>query len=136
MSVPKIKFRCVHILKIFPKFFDGIVCGEKNFEVRKEDRDFQVGDAIILMEFDPEVNGGSYSQLFAGRLIVYKLSSDCCHGIQSGYCVLGLSIIPDSVVAEELKCKCGVELLEKCLSCAIDETMNSDSVDKLWRIPV
>ena len=41
-----------HNLKIFPQYFEAIKCGEKTFEVRKKDRNYQVGDYLILKEWD------------------------------------------------------------------------------------
>ena len=41
-----------HNLKIFPQYFEAIKYGEKTFEVRKKDRNYQVGDYLILQEWD------------------------------------------------------------------------------------
>lgn len=40
-----------HELKILSKYFWDIVVEQKTFEIRKNDRDFQVGDRLILKEF-------------------------------------------------------------------------------------
>lgn len=45
-----------HKLKTWPEFFDAVKSGEKTFEVRKNDRHFQVGDWLCLMKFDPDKN--------------------------------------------------------------------------------
>ena len=42
-----------HELKIWPKFFARVVDGSKPFEVRRNDRDFQTGDFVLLREYDP-----------------------------------------------------------------------------------
>ncbi len=39
-----------HVLKISPKYFSRVIDGSKNFEIRKNDRDYQTGDKVILME--------------------------------------------------------------------------------------
>lgn len=41
----------VHKLKIWPVFFIAVVNGKKFFEIRKMDRDYQVGDEILLQEY-------------------------------------------------------------------------------------
>lgn len=44
----------IHELKIIPPFFEDIVSRAKQFEVRKNDRDYSVGDFLALNEYDPE----------------------------------------------------------------------------------
>jgi hypothetical protein len=41
-------------LKTWPMFYDAVFRGEKTFEIRKNDRDFQVDDVLELELFDPE----------------------------------------------------------------------------------
>lgn len=62
MSNPK-----VHELKILPEFFDQQLEGIKRFEVRHNDRDYQVGDVLILNEWD----GLKYT----GRCITVEVTS-------------------------------------------------------------
>ncbi len=45
-----------HLLKIWPGEFEAVRCGEKRHEVRRADRDFSVGDSLILREFIPELD--------------------------------------------------------------------------------
>lgn len=74
-----------HKLKTWPPFFDAIEKGEKNFELRKNDRDFKVGDKLELQEWSE----GCYS----GRVITAWISyilSDPAFGTQPGYAVLAL----------------------------------------------
>lgn len=40
-----------HELKIYPKYFEAILDGKKTFEIRKNNRNFHVGDSIVLREF-------------------------------------------------------------------------------------
>ena len=41
-----------HELKILPQYFEAVKSGHKNFELRKDDRNYQVWDLITLREFD------------------------------------------------------------------------------------
>lgn len=41
-----------HELKTWPVFFDETYKGRKNFELRKNDRNFNKGDTLILHEYD------------------------------------------------------------------------------------
>ncbi|MGF2004125.1 DUF3850 domain-containing protein [Lactococcus lactis] len=40
-----------HELKLDIKYFDDVKSGKKNFEIRKNDRDFQVGDVLELKAY-------------------------------------------------------------------------------------
>lgn len=43
-----------HNLKTWTVFFKHVKDGTKNFEIRINDRDFQVGDEVNLIEVDPD----------------------------------------------------------------------------------
>ena len=51
----------IHTLKIWPEFFQAIVDDLKLFEIRKNDRDYKVGDVLILTEYEPK------QQKYTGR---------------------------------------------------------------------
>ena len=72
----------IHELKTLPKFFKAQVTGNKQFEVRKNDRDFQVGDILMLQEWD---NG--YTDAEASVIVTYVLKD--FEGLNDGYVVLG-----------------------------------------------
>lgn len=43
-----------HELKIWPVYYKRVADGSKTFEVRNNDRGFQMGDTVELIEWDPE----------------------------------------------------------------------------------
>jgi hypothetical protein len=43
-----------HELKTWPVFYEKIIDGSKSFEVRNNDRNFQVNDILFLREYDPD----------------------------------------------------------------------------------
>ena len=82
----------IHELKTAPVYFNRTWSGEKLFEVRRNDRHFQKGDGIILMEWDGEKYTGS--QIFGS--ITYVLSG--FDAIDSEYVVFGFRISKKRVV--------------------------------------
>jgi hypothetical protein len=42
-----------HELKTWPECFQAIKRGQKTFDIRENDRNFQVGDILVLREFKP-----------------------------------------------------------------------------------
>lgn len=88
----------LHKLKTDPLPFSKVKEGIKNFEIRKNDRAFKVGDEILLEEFTPanyweegdEERG--YSGEICHRRITYILQDEK-YGIRKGYCILALSKI-------------------------------------------
>lgn len=77
-----------HDLKVWSEFFPDIELGNKPFEVRKDDRNFQVGDILHLHDYDPDED--SYSGNMCHRVITYKLEGGQ-FGVEKGYCVLGIT---------------------------------------------
>ena len=45
--------RVTHELKIWPEFFKWVRNGRMLFQLRRNDRDFKVGDQLLLREWDP-----------------------------------------------------------------------------------
>lgn len=80
----------IHKLKTIQPYFDDIVSGKKTFEVRKDDRNFKVGDRLDLFEGDASLEY-LHGRNHIHRYISYKLNGGN-FGIEEGYCVLGLSI--------------------------------------------
>lgn len=76
-----------HVLKISPKYFDDVKNNIKRFEIRKDDRDFQVGDLVTLKEFD---KGRYTGKIIENIPITYILRNASEYGLKDGYCILGL----------------------------------------------
>ncbi len=76
----------VHRLKTWPAYFADIRAKIKNFEIRENDRDYKVGDVLILQEYD--LNSQSYSGREEVRTIIYMTN----YGQMTNHVVLGLSV--------------------------------------------
>jgi hypothetical protein len=62
-----------HRLKTWPVEFQQIVDGKKTFEFRRNDRDFRVGDNLLLIEFDPNAGGyGAHFWTFVSSIVEGK----------------------------------------------------------------
>lgn len=81
-----------HSLKISPAYFDAVKNRLKTFEIRKNDRDYKIGDTLTLSEWIPGTyEAGSFSGRRVNVAITYILSHDeFPDGINEGYVVLGI----------------------------------------------
>ncbi len=59
----------IHELKAWPEYFAPLLDGRKTFEVRRLDRNFQVGDRLRIREWSPMTQ--DYTSRVAPRKIVY-----------------------------------------------------------------
>lgn len=81
----------IHLLKIKPNFYKSVISGEKKCEVRFNDRNYQVGDLLILWLFDED-----YKSDFCICRITHIISDpDYC---KKGYVILSISEIMDSTL--------------------------------------
>ncbi len=76
-----------HALKTWPYYFNLIDNDIKDFEIRKNDRDFKVGDTILLQEWDPVDQ--KYTRKELSRVISYILSDEQ-FGVKPGYVILSI----------------------------------------------
>lgn len=85
--------RRTHELKTVQPFFNVLCTKAKTFEIRFNDRDFRVGDILILKEYYPETN------YFTGRIVkaevTYILHDE--KFLQKGYVCMGLEFIPEEL---------------------------------------
>lgn len=86
-----------HYLKTWPGYFEALKTGLKTFEVRYNDRDYNIDDTVICQEFDPE------TKRFTGQELEFVISYKACwnddvimgNALKVNYCILGLKkIIP------------------------------------------
>jgi Domain of unknown function (DUF3850) len=97
----------VHYLKTWPVFFKQVKSGSKNYEVRRNDRDYDVGDTLVLQEWDPEIakKDSNPSSGYTGNdvrvVVTHLLLASECEGIVAGFCVLGIALAhPPGMVSQ------------------------------------
>ena len=76
-----------HKLKLAKMFFEDVRLGRKSFELRKNDRDYQIGDILELREMD---NGEPTGRVIE-KEITYILEGFA--GLKEDYCILALADI-------------------------------------------
>lgn len=77
--------RKVHHLKTWHKFYGAVENGDKSFEVRHNDRDFNKGDFLILWE----TKGDKYTGKYCVREVTYILD-EFDAGLKDNYVVMGI----------------------------------------------
>ena len=86
-----------HDLKTHPPYFAKVYSGEKPFEIRLNDRDFQRGDTLMLREYDPECGKvqamGSPDPCYTGRWVQAEVTYITSYGQKPGYVVMGIKMI-------------------------------------------
>ncbi len=76
-----------HHLNVAPEYFDALIEGRKTFEIRLNDRDFQVGDVLVLKKHS---ESGVFSPPFFRRTVSYVLTDEFA-GLTMGYVCMGLT---------------------------------------------
>lgn len=79
----------VHMLKTLPNYFEAVRCGNKTFEIRKNDRNFQIGDTLVLQEYLDTQNTQSIGG-FTGREISRRITYITDFEQQPGYVVMAI----------------------------------------------
>ena len=77
----------VHQIKIGTAFFDDVRSGKKTFELRKNDRSYQEGDLLDMMEF----TNGKYTGRSIKASVTYILENFT--GLAEGYCIMAIKVI-------------------------------------------
>ncbi|MDR3599388.1 MAG: DUF3850 domain-containing protein [Desulfosporosinus sp.] len=78
--------RKTHYLKATPEFFKAVKSGEKTFESRINDRDYQVGDTLVLQEWLPHTLQYSGDEII--KVVTYLL--DHKQFCAPGYVIMSL----------------------------------------------
>lgn len=72
-----------HVLKIKDEYYEAVASGFKRFEIRKDDRGYQVGDTIRFTDLDGNQRRGVWA-------ITYILRDCPQYGLKEGYAILGI----------------------------------------------
>lgn len=75
-----------HNLKCWPEYFRAVLNGEKTFELRFNDRDYRVGDVLVLEEYDNKEERNTGCTLT--MKVTYIL--DAAPGLQPGWVAMAI----------------------------------------------
>lgn len=78
----------IHELKTWPEYFEKVKSGEKRFELRKDDRDYNEGDFLLLREYKNELEG--YTGRSFSVQVIYILRNAERFGLMNGYCLMSI----------------------------------------------
>lgn len=124
----QVKHPATHDLKCWPEPFQAVKRGEKTYEIRRcDDRIFNVGDALVLREWDPETAAYTGATL---RVAVTYVTRPNEWGMPPDLCVLAL--VPESPP----QCDVCTDLLVGWLHVRAGRTVpgiTNDTIDHLAR---
>lgn len=83
----------IHELKILPEYYDAVRCGDKKFEIRKNDRNYHSGDILRLKEWDGEKYTGEELDALV-RYVLYGMDE---YGLAEGYCIMSIDTMMHNI---------------------------------------
>lgn len=92
-------------IKILPEYYEAVKRGDKTFEVRVNDQDYQVNDVLHLQEF----NNGEYTGRELVKTISYILNNP--NYCKEGYVILALK---DRYICTKRRCPAQVGTVDNC----------------------
>jgi hypothetical protein len=106
-----------HELKCWPEYFGAVASGAKRFEIRVNDRGFDVGHRVTLREWEPG------TAAYTGRSATYRIGYITRWDQKPGRIVFSLEPVPEppapgtvdvealaAAVFTQLHCECGVRV--------------------------
>src|ERR1700742_865991 len=84
-----------HELKSWPRFFNPITNGDRRHELRRNDRNYRVGDLLLLREFDE--SAGTYTGRQCKAVVTSITSQDkpcaaSAEGLNPEFCILSIHV--------------------------------------------
>lgn len=82
-----------HVIKINQNYADAVLHGEKNFEIRYNDRGYQKGDRVFFIVVDDSGSAIAHRLSHEAFRITYLIHG---YGLKEGWCVFGIKKWEDS----------------------------------------
>lgn len=84
-----------HKLKITPQYYKEVANGTKTFEIRKNDRDYQTGDIVILREYNEDTKD------YTGNELSFKIGFVTDYEQTDGYVVFSIQPLKQKIYVVE-----------------------------------
>lgn len=78
-----------HEIKLSSEYFDDVKNGIKTFEIRKNDRDYNINDILVMREY---TENKEYTGRYLEAVIIYILNNESF--LQKDYVALGIKSVP------------------------------------------
>ena len=91
-----------HRLKLNNRYFDAVANGIKTFEIRRNDRDYKVGDTLVMKEVNDDGKRLTYADNNLGMNLDYEIKvavtyilthEDFPKGIPEGYIAMSIRVV-------------------------------------------
>jgi hypothetical protein len=89
----------IHGLKLDARYFEEAADCTKTFEIRKNDRDFHIGDVLELREWIQGIDAGRYTGEVCYKIITYILDDPAY--LRDGYVCLGVMPTNQPTMAQD-----------------------------------
>ena len=83
-----------HELKTWPDSFEAMWVGDKKYDFRKNDRNYKIGDVLLLKEYVPE------KEEYTGREMIARVTYMTVggkHNLPEDMCIMGIIVIGRSI---------------------------------------
>jgi hypothetical protein len=85
-----------HRLKTWTPYYDDVVEGRKTFELRKNDRGYEVGDELVLIRWDPDQGVATGEE--ATFVVTFITDGQAFDALQSGWVCMGIKSVKDPIL--------------------------------------
>jgi len=89
----------VHVVKSWKQWFKDVITGARTSDIRRNDRDYAVGDYLSLNEFDP------IKREYTGRMCMVEITyiqqnhynpcAESPHCLTDGFAVLSIKLVKE-----------------------------------------
>lgn len=88
----------VHTLKTDPEAFRAVWEGKKTYEIRKNDRNFEIGDQLRLREtkYTGQEMANGKPLKYTDREVIAEVThmlKGPCYGLQDGWCIMSIKTL-------------------------------------------